>query len=223
MPAKRNNMIPNGHFRKYWQRYVRCWFDQPMRKQRRRDARQAKSRALAPRPINSLKPIVRCPTARYCSKQRAGRGFSLEELKAAGVNPAFARTIGISVDPRRRNKNVEALQQNAQRLKEYRARLILFPRRAKKPKKGDSKPEELALASQAKAPLLPIKRNPIRPEKARVPGEEEKKYSCFVALRTARANLKFHGIREKRAREAAEDPEAAKMAKDKMKKLGKKK
>lgn len=49
-------------------------------------------------------------------------------LQAAGLNPAFARTIGIAVDPRRRNKSVESLQVNVQRLKEYRARLILFPK-----------------------------------------------------------------------------------------------
>lgn len=49
-------------------------------------------------------------------------------FQAAGLSAAFARTIGISVDPRRRNKSVESLQVNVQRLKEYRARLILFPK-----------------------------------------------------------------------------------------------
>ena len=49
-------------------------------------------------------------------------------FQASGLNPAFARTIGIAVDPRRRNKSVESLQVNVQRLKEYRARLILFPK-----------------------------------------------------------------------------------------------
>lgn len=49
-------------------------------------------------------------------------------FQAAGLNPAFARTIGIAVDSRRRNKSVESLQVNVQRLKEYRARLILFPK-----------------------------------------------------------------------------------------------
>lgn len=220
MPAKRNNIIPNAHFHKKWARYVRCWFDQPARKQRRRDSRQAKARTLAPRPSTALKPIVRCPTARYCSKQRSGRGFTLEELKAAGLNRNFARTIGISVDHRRRNHNVEALQQNVQRLKEYRAKLILFPRHAAKPRKGDSKKDELALAQQVTGPLMPINRFPGHPEKPRAITEDEKKFSSFVALRVARANKRFAGIRAKYAKEASEDPEAAKSAKDKRKSAG---
>jgi large subunit ribosomal protein L13e len=43
-------------------------------------------------------------------KVRAGRGFSLDEIRAAGLHPKYARTIGISVDHRRRNKSTEALQ-----------------------------------------------------------------------------------------------------------------
>lgn len=74
-----------------------------------------------------LRPIVHCPTFRYHTKVRAGKGFTIEELKASGLNKRFARTIGIAVDPRRRNKSVESLQMNAQRLKEYRSKLILFP------------------------------------------------------------------------------------------------
>lgn len=56
----------------------------------------------------------------------------------AGIHKKYARTIGISVDPRRRNKSTEALQANVQRLKEYRSKLILFPRKPSAPKKGDS-------------------------------------------------------------------------------------
>jgi hypothetical protein len=39
---KHNNQIPNGHFHKDWQRYVRTWFNQPGRKKRRRVARLQK-------------------------------------------------------------------------------------------------------------------------------------------------------------------------------------
>lgn len=59
-------------------------------------------------------------------------------LQAAGIHKKTARTIGISVDPRRRNRSTESLQANVQRLKEYRSKLILFPRKASAPKKGDS-------------------------------------------------------------------------------------
>ncbi|KAK7820542.1 hypothetical protein U0070_006311 [Myodes glareolus] len=71
--------------------------------------------------------MVRCPTVRYHTKVQVGRGFSLEELRVAGIHKKVARTISISVDPRRRNKSAEFLQANVQRLKEYRAKLILSP------------------------------------------------------------------------------------------------
>lgn len=58
--------------------------------------------------------------------------------QVAGIHKKVARTIGISVDPRRRNKSTESLQANVQRLKEYRSKLLLFPRRPAAPKKGDS-------------------------------------------------------------------------------------
>ena len=28
MPAKRNNIVPNQHFHKDWQNYVKTWFNQ---------------------------------------------------------------------------------------------------------------------------------------------------------------------------------------------------
>lgn len=89
------------------------------------------------RPVNLLRPIVHCPTFRYHTKVRAGKGFTLAELKASGLNKRFARTIGIAVDPRRRNKSIESLQTNAQRLKEYKAKLILFPVNEKKVKEDE--------------------------------------------------------------------------------------
>ena len=50
----------------------------------------------------------------------------------------LAPTIGIAVDHRRRNRSLESLQANVQRLKEYRSKLILFPRKSNQPKQGDS-------------------------------------------------------------------------------------
>lgn len=58
------------------------------------------------------------------------------------MNAGFARSIGIALDVRRRNKSVESLQQNIQRLKEYRSKLILFPRGGKKLHKGEATEEE---------------------------------------------------------------------------------
>ncbi|CDW52162.1 60S ribosomal protein L13 [Trichuris trichiura] len=204
MAAKRNGMIPNAHFHKHWQRYVKTWFNQPMRHRRRRIRRVIKARRIAPRPARGpLRPVVRCPTIRYNQKLRLGRGFSLQELKAAGISKKMAPTIGISVDHRRRNKSLESMQQNVQRLKEYRSKLILFPRKMDKPRKGDSTAEECKLAEQLKGVLMPIKRT-IPREKARPITQKEKKFSAYAAVRHARADQRLFGYRL-RKRQAAEE------------------
>lgn len=59
-------------------------------------------------------------------------------MQEAGINRRFARTVGIPVDHRRHNRSLEGLQANVQRLKEYRSRLIIFPKKAGNTKKGDS-------------------------------------------------------------------------------------
>merc|ERR1712216_551815 len=135
---KHNNQIHSVRkFRKYWQRYVKTWFNQPARKKSRRDARHKKAAAIAPRPIaGCVRPLVHPPTVKYNSKLRIGRGFSLAEIKAAGLGKLEAQSLGIAVDPRRRNRSVNGKQANEQRLKEYRAKLVVFPRNAKKSKKG---------------------------------------------------------------------------------------
>ena len=83
---KHNNVIPNGHFKKHWQNYIKTWFNQPARK-------------TFPRPTaGPLRPIVHGQTLKYNMKVRAGRGFSLEELKAAAIPKKLAPTIGIAVE-----------------------------------------------------------------------------------------------------------------------------
>merc|ERR1711934_861399 len=130
---KHNNMIVNEHFRKYWQRYVKTWFDQPAKKKARRLARAKKAAAVAPRPVaGALRSVVHPPTQRYNPKVRIGRGFSLAEIKAAGLGQKEARSLGVAVDHRRRNKSVEGMEANVQRLREYRSKLVVFPKHAKK-------------------------------------------------------------------------------------------
>merc|ERR1712093_232590 len=128
---KHNNQIHSVRkFRKYWQRYVKTWFEQPARKKARRTARDKKAAAVAPRPIaGSVRPIVHPPTVKYNTKTRIGRGFSLAELKALKLGKLEARSLGIAVDPRRRNRSVEGKQANEQRLREYKAKLVVFPRK----------------------------------------------------------------------------------------------
>ncbi|XP_040585905.1 60S ribosomal protein L13-like isoform X1 [Mesocricetus auratus] len=203
MSPSRNGMILKPHFHKDWQRRVDTWFNQLARKIRRRKARQAKAGHIAPCPASSpIRPIVRCSTVRYHTKVQAGRGFSLEELRVASIHKKVARTIGIFVDPRRRNKSTESLQAYVQRL-EYRSKLILFPRKLSAPKKGDSSAEEIKLATQLTGPVMPI-RNVYKKEKARVITKEEKNFKAFASLRMSRANARLFGIRAKRAKEAAE-------------------
>lgn len=90
------------------------------------------------RPVELLRPAVRCPTKRYNTKLRAGRGFTAAELKAAGIRRKEALSIGIPVDHRRRNRSEEGLKVNTERLEAYKQRLVVFPRKAGKAKKGDT-------------------------------------------------------------------------------------
>merc|ERR1711926_38985 len=199
-----NNIIPNAHFHKDWQRYVRTWFDQPGRKKSRRIKRQKKALKIAPRPVaGQLRPIVRCPTFKYNTKVRAGRGFTLEELKAAGISRKVAPTIGMAVDHRRKNRSTESLQANVQRLKEYKSKLIIFPKKLSAPKAGDSDPSELAVPSQLQGKIMPIIVS--KPAiKARAITDEEKKISVFRTMRIERANRRLAGVRAKRKKEAEE-------------------
>lgn len=82
--VKHNNQVPNQHFHKDWQSFVRTWFNQPAKKVARRAARLAKAKQAAPRPIGQLRPIVRGQTNKYNGKVRAGRGFTLQELRVSG-------------------------------------------------------------------------------------------------------------------------------------------
>jgi len=97
-----------------------------MRKKRRRTARQLKTARVAPRLANgasrpangALRPLVQCPMVRYNSRRRLGRGSTLKEIKEADMPQKLARTVGVAVDHRRRNRSVEGFQRNVQRLRE---------------------------------------------------------------------------------------------------------
>merc|ERR1711892_449959 len=182
----------------------KTWFNQPARKIRRKGARVEKAAKMAPRPLGKLKPVVVCPTFKYNLKQRAGRGFTLEELKLAGLSKKYAQTIGIAVDLRRRNKSVESLQLNTQRLKEYKSKLILFPLNSKKSRKGDATAEELSKAVQLAGPLLPVKAV-VKRVRAMEVTDDLKKFGAFQTIRQARAFQRLHGIRAKKAADAEAD------------------
>mmetsp|Transcript_10678 Transcript_10678/g.17825 ORF Transcript_10678/g.17825 Transcript_10678/m.17825 type:complete len:227 (+) Transcript_10678:70-750(+) len=212
---KHNNAIPRNHFKKDWQNRVKTWFDQPARKQRRRVNRAKKAARVFPRPVAGLlRPLVQAPTKKYNAKTRLGRGFTLEELKAAGVSRYQARSIGIAVDHRRKNRSQESLQRNADRLAEYKNKLVLFPRKAGKAKKGtfvnDASKEELEGVTQlTSADVLPVPTTETTVE-FRAITDEEKNQSAFATLRRQRNWVKKVGVRQKLAEKRAEAKKEAK-------------
>ena len=130
--VKHNNVIPNVHLRKHWQRNVRTWLNQAGRKKRRLQTRRAKATAAAPRPLDKLRPNARCQTVRYNHRPRLGRGFTLAELKSVGLGARFAKSIGVAVDYRRKNRSQEGFDTNKARLTNYLSKLVLYPRHEKK-------------------------------------------------------------------------------------------
>jgi len=127
----------------------------------------------------------------------------MKELKEAKINPKEARQIGICVDKRRRNTSVESFQNNVQRLKAYRARLIVFPRRRNKFKNGDSKKAELARATQLKGPLMEV----AAPSKVITECEfmtvskDLSSNEAYKTLRAERIKKRYFGKRNKPAEE----------------------
>jgi len=118
--AKGNNVLHSAHLRKHWNKWhyvgVRCFFNKKAHKKLRLQKRADKAAAVSPRPLGKLRPLVMGQTRKYASKVRVGRGFSLAELKAAGLTGAFAQSVGIAVDHRRHNKNAETMDANVKRL-----------------------------------------------------------------------------------------------------------
>ena len=63
-------------------------------------------------------------------------------------------------------------QENANRLKAYKSKLVVFPRRSKKPKQGDSSAEELSTAQQQSSRrVLPIAEEKPEAEFVSIPSE----------------------------------------------------
>lgn len=142
--VKHNNIIPNIHCKKKYLKSsrgplkVRLSLNSAGKKKSRRLKRAAKAIRIAPRPIQSLRPIIHCPTQRYNAKTRLGRGFTLQEIRSAGLkNSTYARSIGIGVDSRRVNVSVESLEINVERLKVYLGKLVVFPLKNRKSNRKD--------------------------------------------------------------------------------------
>merc|ERR1711865_426883 len=187
--VKHNNVVPNIHcHKKYLQSSrgplkVKLALNQAPRKKARRLARAKKAAASFPAPVQKLRPIVHCQTQRYSAKVRLGRGFTLEELKAAKISAKYARTIGIAVDHRRVNKSEESLELNTNRLKTYLANLVIL-------KKG----ENGSGMTQLKGTLYPIQPPSGEIEMQDVT-DELKSFKAFTTMRLAKQETKVSGYR----------------------------
>jgi len=215
MAIKHNNVIPNVHFRKWWQRYVKTWFNQTGRKKARQTARVKKAAKAFPRPTSLLRPVVHPPTVRYNFKLRRGRGFTFDELKVAGINKLEARSLGVAVDHRRRNHCEESLAENVKRLEEYKKKLVVFPRHSgvKGAKKGDSTKDACKDVTQNTCKdVIPFKVRGDKRVRARAITAEEtadhpkiagaKAHSAYRILRKAQEDQRNVGRKIRRVRAA---------------------
>jgi len=208
--------LTTAHLRKHWTRFVKTWFNQAARKRRRLDNRQSKAAQLFPRPVSKLRPVVQCNTIKYNKRARLGRGFTLAEIKKAGLGPAFARSVGIAVDHRRQNKSVEVFQANVERLRQYKERLVLFPRaenatKADKPKarKGlinDATEEvlsKLQVTQNEERVVLGLPEPKRREKPTKITADLTGK-NVYKVIRQEWSNQRNAGKREKRAKDEAE-------------------
>ena len=112
---------------------------------------------------------------------------------------------------------MESLSANVARLKAYRERLILFPRRVGQHKKTDSSKEEVEGHKEGKTvrktvSVLPIENiaraNAIGEVSKSEMGEGES--AAYRRLRDARSEARLVGVREKRAKAKADEAQASK-------------
>lgn len=124
------------------------------------------------------------------------------------------------MDPRRQNISEESLTANVARLKEYHSRLILFPRRNGKEKKGDASADAVK-AAKGSSPngfgagmltrldkALPIK-NDKTVKEVKV-ADAEATENAYRKLRLARSDARLVGVREKRAKAKSDEDDAKK-------------
>lgn len=163
--------------------------------------------------------VSTAPLSIFCLQRGSNTLTPLFRAQEAGIPRALAPTIGISVDPRRRNFSTESLSANVERLKSYRSRLILFPRKSGQHKSLDSSKEDVDAVRAGKADLIrsgdgvfPVT-NITREEavgevkRSDMPKGEE---NAYRKLRIARSDARLVGVREKRAKQKAEEAETKK-------------
>jgi large subunit ribosomal protein L13e len=134
----------------------------------------------------------------------------------AGIPRKLAPTIGICVDPRRQNLSEESLAANVERLKAYKGRLVLFPRKIKSPKTGEASAEDMKSHRESghegkvkrNHTAFPIS-NKVTPQEGKV-ADYESEPAAYRKLRDARSEARLVGVREKRAKAKEEEAAAQK-------------
>jgi len=123
------------------------------------------------------------------------------------------------VDPRRANLSQEPVAVNVERLKAYRARLILFPRKSGQHKTLDASKEDVKAAQEEHGKIikhlgkvLPIENVSRAAAVGEVKRSEmgEGTKDAYRTLRLARSDARLVGVREKRAKAKADEATAAK-------------
>lgn len=203
---KHNNPIVTSHFKKNWVERVRTNFNQPAKALKRKQARLQKAAQIFPRPLKgSLKPLIRISNPRQNIRLRLGEGFTPAELKAAKFGLEFARSVGIAVDTRRRNKGEEGFQRNVQRLVEYKSKLVLFPKHKQTSDKNvkkatkmggvdDATLEQRKNLTQLKGTVLPTKKAEPTSELREIT-EADRKVKAWRQLRNARKEERAYARR----------------------------
>merc|ERR1712094_145755 len=81
-----------------------------------------------------------------------------DELKEAGISKQLARTIGVAVDYRRKNRSTEGLQENVARLKLYKSKLMVLPRKSKAKKGDTTRAEAQNVPQNTTKEIIPLRR-----------------------------------------------------------------
>ncbi|EFC47710.1 60S ribosomal protein L13 [Naegleria gruberi] len=208
-----NNAVPQSKWKKQWTNRVKLFFDGPAKAKKRQELRIKKAKNVFPRPTELLRPVVRLSGRRYNRRVALGRGFSVEELKQAGIPLQFAKTVGIAIDTRRKDLSEERLQANVQRLQEYKQRVVLFPRKKGTVKKGPIADAQVAKAeSQVRGTVLPVKRE-VAVVETRDISAQEKESSAVKSIVKARKSIKqFSYLQKKKNKAVVATPAGAVVA-----------
>lgn len=165
---------------------VKLGLNQASKKKSRRIQRAARAAKIAPAPLKRLHPVVHCPTQKYSSKLRLGKGFTLEELKAVKLHPRKALQIGISIDYRRRNRCEESLNVNVARLQEYLSKVVVVDK-----KKGVAAPAVTPTQGGTIQPIVAA----AAPLEIQDVTEAMKSFKAYTTMRVVRQETRVDGYR----------------------------